>query len=146
MKHLTLSDFSRLPHARWIWNAAIPLKPDFWLSVSFDDGVGLWVAGQWDSFEAAIMVGSTETRTLVTVGGENTFSGCDHAELERLEAIAMELVRGPDIAVFDQFQGNKEPRWGHRLATAEGEDLADKLDYCRRLWSPEHLRTTHPTT
>lgn len=139
---LQLKDFKQLPGGRGIWNTIVPVKDKFRLSISFNDERAPWAVGEFGSFECAIQVNSGHDQgwSLVDINGQNTFSCCDSAELDRLFAVAKKLKWACSIDVLDVRNGHKEPQWWHRFDCAKGKDMEFKIAYCQKMFGGNNYR------
>ncbi len=148
---LTQSDFSPLPHAPWLLNAVVDVKPHFNLSVTYNGGdSGLWHAGEWDNFEVAIQVygDSTKYRSLVELPDNpntNIYPNMRMADLTRLADKAMTLEYHGEIQVFVEPENNpaakeKDFVWRHRFYTAKGHDHEAKWNYVKNTFGEKNCR------
>lgn len=135
-------NFEPLPKAPWINNAVVPINEHFRLSVSYNTSRGLWYAGSYGAFEAAIQVGNPASPTgseywsLVELPDNpraNIYPDCGMDDLERLCEIAKDLEYACELQVLENARGEPE-EWLHRFFCAKGHDEKAKTNYVRSVF------------
>lgn len=130
--------FRPLPHANWIGNAVLPIKPGILVSVSKDLFRGPFCVGSDDNYEVAIQAfesGGQEADLVWLDNRRNVACGCDMDEVNALVAKANEMVYAGRIEIFDLDRiAEGEHKWLRRFFCVEGLDFDKKIEYARRVW------------